>query len=288
MVSIAGPWASVQMGDEEPLCRIDERMMFGRSSVLAPGDEVFVEPEEDALFIRASAPRRTKLSRPAIQGGRVREQIIAANVDVLVIVASVLRPRFKPGLVDRYLVAAGVGGVTPLLCINKLDLVEEEPKEIAVYREVGLQVIATSCLTGDGIEELHDALRGKLSVLAGHSGVGKSSILNAMDASLDIRTREVSDYSEKGKHTTSASRLYNLPGGVRVIDTPGIRELGLWGVSHEELTFFFPEIEALAPQCRFRNCTHTHEPECAVRGAVDAGEITRLRYESYRRIHESL
>jgi len=159
---------------------------------------------------------------------------------------------------------------------------------VAQYRELGLPVLNTSCKTGAGIEALRQALKGKLSVLAGHSGVGKSSLLNVMDPGLDIETREITETTEKGRHATSTSRLYELADGIRIIDTPGTRRLGVWGVSSEELAFYFPEMERLAADCRFRNCTHTHEPGCAVRQAVEVGDIARLRYNSYLRIRESL
>lgn len=295
VVSVSGPWAFVKtMDNEEVLCRIDDRLMIARSSVLAPGDEVLIgsaaekSGEEEITFVRALGVRRTKLSRPAVKISRVKEQVFAANIDTLVIVASIRQPRFKPGLVDRYLVAADVGGVEPILCLNKCDLVDEDPKQIGPYRELELRVISTSCETGQGIDELKDALKGKLAVLAGQSGVGKSTIINCMDPSFDLDTQTVSKFNEKGRHTTSASRMYELEGDIRIIDTPGIRKLGLWGVSQEELAFYFPEMEELSANCQFRNCTHIHEPNCAVIEAVEEKKISKLRYRSYVRILESL
>lgn len=288
VVSHSGHWAFVSRDGEEVLCVIDEGLGEGRASVLAPGDEVQVEFHEGQAVVRGVAPRRTKLSRLAHEQSRVQEQVIAANVDILVVVASAVQPRFKPGLVDRYLVTASVGGVEPVLALNKMDLVEEEPAAVAGFRELGLRVFDTSAVTGEGIGELRGALLGKLAVMSGQSGVGKTSLLNAMDPSLELATQEVSALTEKGKHTTSAGRLYRLEGDIRVIDTPGIRQLGLWGISHEEISFYFPEIAELAEGCRFRNCTHIHEPECAVREGVEAGKISRLRYNSYRHIRESL
>jgi len=288
VVAALGPRAVVKMAGEETLCRVDERLCVGRASALSPGDDVWVEPDQDTHFVRAVGSRRSKLSRVATRGGRVEEQVIAANVDLLVIVASILQPRLKPGLVDRYLIAAEAGGVQPLLCIHKTDLAAEEPEAVSIYRDIDLEVVNTSCVTGEGIEALRGALCQKLSVLAGHSGVGKSSLINALAPGLDIETREVSDYNEKGKHTTSSSRLYEIPGGIHIIDTPGIRRLGVWGVSHAELAFYFPEMEALAAGCRFRDCTHTHEPDCAVRAAAEAGNLPERRYQSYLRIRESL
>ena len=241
VISATGSWAFLLMDGEEVLGRIPDTMMVGRASVLAPGDRVQVALEQDTLFVKALAARETKLSR-YIRRARVHEQVIAANVEVLVIVAAARKPRFKPGLVDRYLVAAQVGGVEPILVINKMDLADEPPPAAQLYEEIGIPVYYTSCARREGIDALHAALRGKLSVLAGHSGVGKSSLLNTMDPALRIAVQEVSDYNEKGRHTTSVSRLYLLSEDVRIIDTPGVRNLGLWGVSHEELSFYFPEM----------------------------------------------
>lgn len=288
VISHTGQWAFILSDHREHLCLIDESLGWGKSSLLAPGDEVEVEFGQEQPVVRAIAPRRTKLSRLAHEHRDFSEHILAANIDTMVIVAAAAKPRFKPGLVDRYLVAASRGGVSPVMVLNKMDLVDAEPPQIAMYRDLGLPVISTSCVTGDGIADLREALRGKLSVLTGHSGVGKSSLLNGLDPSLEILTQEVSSSSEKGRHTTSASRLYVLHDDIRIIDTPGIRNLGLWDVSPQELAFYFPEMEELAAQCKFRDCSHTHEPECVVLAAIEDGHISKLRYDSYLRIRQSL
>lgn len=286
VISPYGVLAFVLHDGEEHLCRVDDRLTDGTRSILAPGDEVLVERVEDAPFVRAVNHRRTKLSRPAIRGNR--EQTVAANIDLLVIVASLTKPRFKPGVIDRYLVAAQVGGVQTVVCLSKMDLVDVEPPAVAAYAELDVPVIRTSTVTGQGIGELHDAVRGKLTVFAGQSGVGKSSLINALAPHFEIETQTVSSMTEKGRHTTTTSRLYTLDDGTRIIDTPGIKQLGLWDVDKETLDYYFPEIAEYAGQCRFRNCTHTHEPGCAVSGALEAGEISPQRYRSYVHIRESL
>ncbi len=288
VVSHSGQWAFVNMGGEERFCLIDEKLIEGEASLLVPGDRVRVDEHDGEWFVRGIAERRNKISRLAGQHSRLVEQIIAVNVDILLIVTSAAKPRFKPGVVDRYLILAQRGGVEHVLCLNKMDLVDNEPSEVDHYRDLGLKVVNTSCTTDLGLEELACMLRGKLSVFAGQSGVGKSSLLKALDPELDIEVRDVSAATDKGRHATTASRLYELPGDIRVIDTPGIRKLGVPSVSADQLEAYFPEFRQYAPQCRFHNCTHLHEPDCAVINAVETADIPRLRYASYCRLRADL
>ncbi len=286
VLSPYGVLAFVELDGAERLCRVSDNLVDGKSAILAPGDRVLVESGGDDAIVTAVAHRTTKLSRPAV--GREGEQMLAANVDVLVVVAAAAKPAFKPGLVDRYLVTGEVGGATPVLCINKMDLVDDEPADAAIYRDAGVPVVNTSCVTGIGIDLLRGQLEGRLGILAGHSGVGKSSLINAMDSTHELATQEISSSTRKGRHTTSSSKLYHLEGGIRIIDTPGAKQLGLWNVSPGELDFYFAELARFAVHCRFRDCTHIHEPGCAVRDAVENSEIPASRYASYRRIRESL
>jgi ribosome biogenesis GTPase len=281
-------WATVEWNGEQTLARTDDLVSSAQTTLLAPGDRVRVETREGELWIVGLRPRTTRLSRLAIEQSAVAEQVIAANVDVLVIVTTPVQPMFKPSLVDRFLIVAQLGGVAPIVCMNKADLSEDMPGELAILRELGVTVLETSCETGQNIGALRARLEGTLSVLAGQSGVGKTSLLNVLDPSLDLATQTVSASTEKGRHTTTSARLFHLAGGIDIIDTPGIRQLGLWKVTEAHLTYLFPEMAEAAAACKFRNCTHTHEPDCAVRAGVDEGTISRQRYKSYLRIREDL
>jgi ribosome biogenesis GTPase len=243
---------------------------------VAPGDRVAIRHEKVAFV----APRRTTLSRsdPANPN---RDRVIAANIDILVIVAAMADPPFRPGLVDRYLVAAARGGIQPILCVTKIDL-HSDTSEAEAYRDAGVPLVRCSIKDGTGIEELRGLLAGSLAVFAGHSGVGKSSLLNAVAQEDRARTGAVSDGSGKGRHTTTSSKLHQLPNGARIIDTPGIREFGLGAVTPDELRGAFPEIAACG--CKFRDCKHKEEPGCGVLAALESGEISQARYTSYLRI----
>jgi len=288
VVSHTKKYAFVLVEETLHLCLVDERITSPDATLLAPGDEVLVSFEADEAVVRGIVPRRTRLSRPASAQGKAKEQIIAANADLLVVVAAADSPPFRPGLVDRFLIAGEIGGVKPLLCINKMDLVESEPPELEAYRKLGIPVVCTSCETGEGIQALGEALAGQLSVVAGHSGVGKSSLLHALDPELRVITQPVSESTNRGRHTTTNARLYRLHGGTDIIDTPGIRALGLWQVAPEELTGFFPDLAEVAAHCKFRDCTHIHEPDCGVLAAVASGTVQPERYASYLRIRASL
>jgi ribosome biogenesis GTPase len=285
LLAYSGQWAWVQHEGEERLCRVDERVIERHSAALAAGDAVRVEWEGTDPMVHGVAPRRTKLSRRMTNG---KEQVVAANIDDLVIVTAPLQPRFKAGVVDRYLIAAEIGGIKPIVCLNKVDLTEKEPEAIQAYRELGVDVVRVSCQTGEGLDELRALLGGNISVLAGQSGVGKSSLINALDPEKDLVVQTVSRFNEKGRHTTRRARLYELPGGIRIIDTPGVRQMAVHGIEAEEVDLYFPEIAELAVKCRFRDCRHRAEPNCAVIEAVEKGELPGVRYRSYLRIHDSL
>jgi len=277
-------------GDIEVACGYGPVPMAGGDGAVAVGDEVAFAARAGARGRLVSVhPRRTVLARPDTITGQ-KMKVLAANIDLVLIVASAQSPPIRPRLIDRILIASQVGGFKAALCVNKVDLIRsaEERAEIdralGPYREIGLRVIDASAATGEGIDEIRRLAEGKTCVLAGHSGVGKSSILNALDPSLDLQTGEVSRATDRGRHTTSASRLIRLPGGIRIIDTPGVRQFGLWKISPGDLASYFPDLEAHAAACRFADCRHLSEPDCAVREAAGGNPSLRARYSTYRRI----
>ena len=293
-----GSWYDVQTpaGAVAARARGKFRLEEGsQTNPVAVGDRVTLrlgEGEDDTGLITEIQPRRNTLSRRAA-GRRVgREHVIVANVDMAWAVQAARRPRFNPGFVDRFLVMAGVHEIPAGLVINKTDLLRgpEEALDFYcdLYRDLGYPVLLTSAASGAGLEAFRAALLGKTNVVAGPSGAGKSTLLNAVEPALDLRTGAVSEKTQKGKHTTTYAALYPLVGGGFVADTPGIREFGLVDLDPDELGHFFAEFFDYLDDCRFPNCTHDHEPGCAVKKAVDEGAITEARYESYLNILDGL
>jgi ribosome biogenesis GTPase len=262
---------------------------------IAIGDRVrFVSTENDRGMITEALPRRSTFSRPAATTGqRVFEQVIAANADQIIPIFSVASPTPKWGLLDRYLVAAEAAGLPSLIVITKLDLAEKNPhikEELEIYRKIGYPIQQVSAVTGEGIEELKSALQGRMSVLVGKSGVGKTSLLNAFQPGLGLRVKEVSSGElGKGRHTTTHYEMFQLDFGGTILDTPGMREFGLWDIHADELADLFPEMAGYVGQCKFGlSCHHDREPGCAIRKAVMAGYISPYRYQSYMHLREEL
>jgi ribosome biogenesis GTPase len=263
--------------------RLLKTLSTDQRHVVAAGDVVWFRPEGEAQgIIERVEPRHGVLSRTS----RGRQHVLVANIDQIVIVTSAAEPRLKPNLIDRLLVTAEKTEIRPVVCINKIDLVE--PADllplVGVYAQLGYEVLMVSATTGFGVPRLRDRLQGAESVVTGQSGVGKSSLLNAIEPNLQLRVQTVSSETEKGRHTTTTAELIPLSFGGYVVDTPGIRQFQLWDVIPEEVAGFFRELRPYVSQCRFPNCTHTHEDQCAVKDAVADGWIDARRYESYVQI----
>jgi ribosome biogenesis GTPase len=234
-------------------------------------------------------PRRSQVSRRDPSQPR-REQILVSNIDTVLVVAAAKRPDLTPRLIDRFLVAAESREIPAVIVVNKIDIDAENERAPMVegYRALGYAVLETSAETGEGVDTLRASLQDRTSVLMGHSGVGKSALANALHPDLKLRTGDVHERTGKGLHTTSTVSLLRLPWGGYIVDTPGIREFGLWDLEPRDITFCFREMADKMQSCRFNDCLHEREPGCAVKAAVDAGEITPWRYESYLKILETL
>ncbi|MFV0444476.1 MAG: ribosome small subunit-dependent GTPase A [Planctomycetaceae bacterium] len=285
--AIGANHCSVQGGDGRVLeCtvrRLVRTMSRDVRNAVVVGDQVLVEPQDDwhGVIVRVET-RRTTISR----GSDRHEHVIAANIDQAVIVTSAAEPQLKPALVDRFIVSAEKGGVRPVVCISKVDLVDRPDLEHVadIYRRIGYDVVLSSIVTGEGIEPLRSILHDRVSVVAGQSGVGKSSLINALDSSQQLATGGVSEDSGKGRHTTRVAALLPLASGGWIVDTPGIRQMQLWDVAPFEIEGYFRDFLPHIPHCRFPDCTHSHEHSCAVKQAVERGEIASLRYQGYLRM----
>lgn len=287
---------TVRTGQGDYVCQIRGRLRQERkeSDLLAAGDRVTISlVNATAGLIESVAERERVLSRARPAPGMRQmlsdqEQVLVANPDQVVFVFSIRKPKPSLRKLDRFLVVAELNEVPAVICVNKVDLAApgEAQETFGLYDKIGYPVIHTSAKTGEGIAELKECLRGKISVLAGSSGVGKSSLLNALQPGLGLRVREVSEATTKGLHTTRHSELFELDEGGYVADTPGIRGLALYDVEPHELDGYFREIAPLVAHCQFSDCTHRHEPGCAVRAALEAGEISAERYDSYLRLRE--
>lgn len=289
----------VRRGQEQFWCAprgVLKKRPIRQRNIVAVGDRVLflpVGPRQGVL--EEVLPRRSKLSRPD-PFNPMLEHVIAANVDQLVIVVSTMKPPFDREIIDRYLVSSENLNLEAVICVNKMDLLPAEGEhsraalmqEMKVYSDMGYQVIFTSALEKTGIDAFAAALKGKTSVLAGYSGVGKSTLLNALQPGLGLRVGEVNPKTGRGRHTTVSVKLLPLDIGGYVVDTPGIREFGLWRVQPWEVPKLFRDMEVFAPECRYPKCFHIREEDCAVKRAVEEGRINPVRYKNYLRIMESL
>lgn len=291
VVRATGSWYDVLHDGETVRCRIRGRLRLKgvrSTNPVVVGDEVACEADEGGDYVIADIlPRRNYVIRRASNLSK-ESHIIAANVDQALLMASLRSPETPTEFVDRFLVTCEAYKVPVTIFLSKLDLQDAEAvaEFRAVYEGAGYRVLEVSVREGRGVEEVRELLAGRTTLVSGNSGVGKSTLIQAIDPSLDIRTGEISESHHKGRHTTTFSTMYPLAGGGAVIDTPGIKGFGLIDIDEAELWHYFPEMMRVAPACRFYNCTHTHEPGCAVTEAVKAGEIAWPRYESYLKIRD--
>lgn len=271
----------------EVRCELSSDLARIQQSALAVGDEAVAFRAGDKAILREVLPRKSSLSRPDPDNPNI-ERVLVANVDVIVITVSVKTPPLHPRLIDRYLVAIQKGGASAAICVNKLDLLADEIErtgelaKLDPYRDAGVEITTCSTVTHEGMAKLRQVIEGKTCAFVGHSGVGKSSILNALHPELGLVTKNVSEGYGRGRHTTTASSLYVIGGATRLIDTPGIRSFGLGQMDALELAFYFPEFNG--HRCKFSDCTHSHEPHCGVKEAVRRGGVARERYNTYLRL----
>jgi len=262
---------------------------------IAVGDRVQIdleEGEENTVIITAIEPRRNYINRVS-PSNKYQHHILASNLDQTVLFATLKNPRTSQGFIDRFLVIAEAYHIPAIVVFNKADLYKKKEAEKftelkSIYETIGYRVLLTSMETGEGIEALKEVLKDRITLLSGHSGVGKSSFINAVFPQKKLKTQDVSGWSGKGLHTTTFAEMYDLPAGGKIIDTPGIREMGLVDISRQELSHYFPEMRALINQCQFNNCLHMNEPGCAVKAAVEEGTVHVERYISYCNILDSI
>lgn len=272
--------------------KIDE---ISSTNPVAVGDEVELEVEavqEASAVITKIYDRRNYVVRVSPHNKR-QQHIIASNVDQSLLIATLKEPKTSQGFMDRFLVSCEAYHIPAVVVFNKSDIYRKKERQLfddmqKMYEEIGYSVVLTSILEEKGMDKIRELLHDKTSLLSGHSGVGKSSFINALFPGFGLRTQEVSGWSGKGMHTTTFAEMFDLPGGGRVIDTPGVREFGLVDISKQELSQYFPEMRALLNDCQFNNCMHINEPGCAVKAAVSAGTITPDRYASYLTILDTI
>ncbi len=286
VVRATGSWYEVLSGGERLQCRIRGKLRLKgvrSTNPVVVGDEVScLTDEQGSHVIIDITPRRNYVIRRASNLSK-ESHIIAANIDQALLLVTLRQPETAWEFVDRFLVTCEAYKIPVVILLAKSDLQEREEVDFfrATYEPIGYRVVEVSAVTGEGVEAVHDLLVGRTTLLSGNSGVGKSTLVQRIDPTLDIRTGDISESHHKGRHTTTFSTMYPLSEGGALIDTPGIKGFGLIDIEEEELWHYFPEMMHYGRECRFYNCTHTHEPGCAVVAALEAGEISPMRYESY-------
>ncbi len=291
VIRATGSWYEVLCEGEIYKCRIRGRLRLKGVRSTAPvvvGDVVYFEADDEQSYVIAEIePRRNYIIRRASNLSK-ESHIIAANIDRAILVATLFSPATATEFIDRFLVTCEAYKIPATIILAKVDLARQEPEAmaefIATYRSAGYDVLEVSATMGEGLEEVKELLQGHTTLISGNSGVGKSTLIGAIEPHIEIRTGEISASHHKGKHTTTFSTMYPLSQGGYIIDTPGIKGFGLLDIDDDELWHYYPEMMKFGTDCQFYNCTHTHEPKCAVRAAVESGQIAYSRYESYLKI----
>ena len=291
VIKSTGSWYDVMdAGGAVLKCRLRGKIRLDgirTTNPLAVGDNVNYEKERDkeTCVIDRVLPRNNVIIRKSVNLSK-ESHIIASNVDLAIIVATIAQPRTSTGFIDRFAVTAEAYHIPVVIVFNKCDIYDEEQNVaaeelMAVYNSIGYESFLVSAKTGHNCDRLKDLMKGKTCLFSGHSGVGKSALVNYLDPKLNVKVGEISDVHEKGKHTTTYAQMFHLEFGSYIIDTPGIKEFGLFDLEKETLAQRFPEMRALMSGCRFNNCTHLHEPHCAIKEAVENKEIAQWRYTNY-------
>lgn len=291
VVKSTGSWVTVRMNDGRiAACKLKGQFRIHdirHTNPVAIGDRVEVEFSDSHSHgtIVQIFPRDNYIIRKATKLSKV-SHIIAANLDHAYLIVTLAHPRISTGFIDRFLVTAEGYYIPASIIFNKIDLCNEEQWQemqglISIYTRAGYPCYPLSAITGEGVESLRELLKGRLSLFSGHSGAGKSALIRAIDPLLNPKIGQISGVHKKGMHTTTFAEMYPLASGGFIVDTPGIKEFTLFGFEKSEIPRCFPEMERLLPNCQYANCTHTHEPGCAVKSALETGEVSRLRYNSY-------
>ena len=295
VIKSTGSWYGVLIEENKIInCRIKGKFRtldIKTTNPIAVGDHVDIElePEQETGLITVLHPRKNYIIRKSINLSK-QAQIIAANLDQAFLIVTLASPRTSLGFIDRFLVTAEAYDIPAKLIFNKLDLFSEDGLEIlkeyqSIYEQAGYPCYSVSAIHQTNLDQIIDLLKDKVTLVSGHSGVGKSTLINALLPGHELKTGEISDWSDKGKHTTTFAEMFNLPFGGYLIDTPGIRELGVFDIEKQGLGRLFPEIKNLMSDCRFHNCRHINEPGCAVLQALENGEFESSRYDSYLSIY---
>jgi len=284
VIASHGPLTRVQIGDRAVVVAARRRLRWEGVQPPDPrlvvGDRVGVEMRPEGGVVVSVRQRRTSLVRRAPRSER--PQVLAANVDQALVVLAARRPQPSPGLLDRFLVACDLAEIEPVVVVNKVDQgLEEVGPWLPAYEKLGYRVVLVSARSGRGLGEVTRLLADRTTLFCGPSGAGKSSLLNAVHPGFRLKVGSISEATGKGRHTTSRAELMPLPEGGFVVDTPGLKEFGIWEMSHHQLASAFREVASISGACRFVDCQHLKEPDCAVRAAVESGEIEPLRYRSY-------